>query len=200
MTFETKTAEVIHLNQMPHPVLAGMISRGTVERCGPGVRGVTWKDTPILRAAILQALIPEQTTLVQESAAWVWGAKTCENQHLIQCNQGHTRKLSDSDSTSPIVTLHIFNKRLQGNDVCKINEQRITTPLRTISDLLLSSSNFTPQLRAACRFLATLPGLTPTSVLQHLRLRSVPYKHRALTRAAQLWPQYANLFQTTPLA
>lgn len=132
-------------DRWPLSVQHAMRLRGALVRCGPGVRGVGWPDTPRVRlAAIANALEGGQFAALL-TAAWVWGAVDDPGTPLsVARSAGRSR-------TSRAVGAQHYELRISPADVVKFGEFGVTTPMRTILDLLHVNPSFGPRERSACR-------------------------------------------------
>lgn len=139
------------INDWPLAVRSAEVLRGTLVRCGPGLRLVAWPDGCRVRAAALEPWFTEHRVAVRMSAAWIWGAATHPGKPLRFGTLGGRRA---GRVTGPILTLQQL--RLASDDVTYCDTYAVTAPLRTAADLLRDPERFDVEHRVACRLLLTL--------------------------------------------
>lgn len=114
-------------------VMSAELLRGTVVRCGPGLRGVGWPEDPRVRSFALRGLIDpsEDLVAVLTTAAWVWGA--CESPHPRQTfSTMHGARYLRMPASG--IRVHEF--LIAERDVVVLGPATVTSPLRTLYDLL----------------------------------------------------------------
>lgn len=161
----------------PVAIRSAELHRGTLVRCGPGTRPVGWPETPRVRAHALAPWLTEQRIAVQRVAAWIWGAARDPGTPLHFAMRGSRRAFR---TASRIVELHEF--QFVPGDLVPLDQALVTSPLRTVFDLLRSPADFTRTDHVACRLLL---GRAPDGAERlHERLRSAgrPFRAQALAR------------------
>ena len=142
------------IDEWPEAVRSAERIRGSLVACGPGIRPVGWPETPRVRLAALAPWLGTRYVAIRLTAAWVWGAAKHPGSP-IECST-HGRKRAPS-FTSPGLT--VYEHMLTSDDICRIGVQCVTTPTRTLCDLLRSASPHHITERVACRLLlARHPG------------------------------------------
>ncbi|MGK0715990.1 hypothetical protein ACR5KS_07980 [Leucobacter sp. W1153] len=158
--------------------------RGTLVPCGPGLRGVGWPDSPRVRlAALAPWLLPSRIPAFL-SAAWVWGAARGPGRPLRLSMPARSRsKVSGSREVRE------HELRLGESDLTTFGPFRVTSPLRTATDLLVDSSPFGTTEVVAVRLLFPLiEGGAEAVRLQLLSTRR-PHRRQALRRLEGISPE-----------
>ena len=169
------------IDQLPQAVRSAELLRGTLVRCGPGVRGVGWPDTARVRAAALAPWFTQPRTAVLLTAAWVWGAAHSPGEPL-EFASGERAGTRDEHGVST-------RQRQLGvadGEGVRLGAARVTSPTRTVADLLRLPAALTREARFACRVLAAHHGASAHRVAEALSAGPAPYRLRALDRLAGL--------------
>lgn len=174
-------------DQWPETVQHAMRLRGCLIRCGPGVRGVGWPETATVRLAALAPWLDDPRLIASHmTAAWVWGAarhapselriSTVAGQHsLARSYRSGARKSTNRRS----------ELRLSPEDRVKLGMFCVTSPLRTVIDLLHDPDHFGLTERVAYRLLLPLiPGAKET-VFLYLSTHRRPHARLARERALE---------------
>ena len=135
------------IDRWPVAVRSAELLRGTLARCGPGHRLVGWPESPGVR---LQALAPwgsEARIAVLDTAAWAWGALR-DPGSVLDFGTGGGRA---GGSRAPMTRIHEFTH--PEDEIVDFGGFRVTTRVRTVTDLLRHAEQFTRQHRVACRLL-----------------------------------------------
>lgn len=169
---------MLSLTTLPPTVLSAERLNGTVVQVGTFFAPLIGFDTRLARLST--ALVPYQDGVIYsgQTAAWIWGAirelplpaeyavSTTKRMHIRTSTPHRKRELCFSDE-----------------DVAVLGGYHVTTPLRTVFDLLLSSQVLTRELRVACRLLFTCDGVTREAVLAKLNSSPrVPHTKRMRER------------------
>ncbi len=163
-------------DRWPVAMQYAMRLRGALLPCGPGVRGVGWPDTPRVRLAAIAGALAGGHVAALLTAAWVWGAAADPGSPLsIAKSAGRSRAHRASDAQR-------YELRLSPADVAELGEFGVTTPLRTILDLLHLSPSFGPDERTACRELMTLAAVEEEELRQQLLSMRRPHVRLARER------------------
>lgn len=143
-------------DRWPPAVRSAERLRGTLLRCGPGVRGAGWPETPRVRAAALSHWLAADRVAVRLTAAWVWGASREPGPPLEFSTLDRRRPEHRTPASG--VSLHQF---------CYTDDElwafgpglRVTAPAQTACDLLRKPGEFDRSHRVAVRLLiGMLPG------------------------------------------
>lgn len=183
------TAEPRHLPDPPRydlwPATVRSAGRlhGTLVPCGPGVRGIGWPETPRVRAGALAGTLTRGQTATRMTAAWLWGAARDPGRPL----SAHTRA-GDWRSRADSVTVRTSEFRFAPGDVVQLGPCRVSTPARTILDLLYAPAPFGTAERVACRLLAHRVTGGLAAIQEHLHTHRRPYRREAVTRLASIFP------------
>ena len=135
----------------PLAVRSAELLRGTLVRCGPGVRPIGRPETPESRIAAAAPWLQDRIAC-GATAAWVWGARPHPGPAL-HCATRHRRR--PPAVLPPGVVVHQLT--LDAEDVVEVAGRAVTAPLRTAVDLLKSVEFDRPE-RAAVRLLALAGG------------------------------------------
>lgn len=149
---------------------------GALVPCGPGVRGVGWPETPRVRATALAEFIGEDRVATHLTAAWVWGAARDPGRPL-RASVPAKRRYTGIDTEM----LRVSELRLSESDVTPLGRFAVTTPLRTVLDLLHDPDGFGPVERIACRLLVHRIGGW-AAVAARIEAHRRPYRTAALRR------------------
>lgn len=168
------------IGDWPLAVRSAEALRGTLVRCGPGLRLAAWPESSRVRAAALDPWFTEHRVAVKMSAAWVWGAAHHPGRPLRFGTLGGRRA---GRTATAMLTLQQL--RLAPSDVVYCDAYAVTAPLRTVVDLLRSPEPFELEHRVACRLLLThVPEGRPNLESRILEGPST-YRRIALERLSQ---------------
>lgn len=165
----------------PVAVRTAELTRGSLLRCGPGVRPAGWPDTPRVRLAALDPWIAPGHIAVLTTAAWVWGVISEPGHPLHTTTAGRRR---GPRNAPPGVRVHQF--WTPDADTVQFGAAAVTTPGRTLCDLLRLTEEFTRLHRRACRLLRYRLAWDTPRISAALASGAAPYRARALERLRQL--------------
>ncbi|MFT4156928.1 MAG: type IV toxin-antitoxin system AbiEi family antitoxin [Microbacterium sp.] len=134
-----------------------------------------------LRASTIAALIPEGTAASGPTAAWIHGAGSDPpvRHHVRRTTERRLRQGND-------VRLVFHDRRVDPDDLSMYSGVAVTTPARTLSDLLLGIGR-DPSLELWARLLAvTLPDSIQSAGREITALSRVPGRRTALAVLADL--------------
>lgn len=162
-------------DRWPVALQHAMRLRGALVRCGPGMRGVGWPDSPGVRLAALGAWLGEDLCASHLTAAWVWAAAEHPGEPLrLAARAGGSRR-------SP-AGVRRYELRLGDGELERFGGLPVTTRMRTLLDLLHDPSGFSDEERHACRaLLARIPDgaeCVSARLLEHRR----PHRRLAVQR------------------
>lgn len=170
-------------DQWPVAVRSAGRLHGTLVPCGPGLRGVGWPESPRVRATALAGTLTRDQIATRMTAAWLWGAARDPGRPL----SAHSRT-SGRWSRADTVTVRTSELRIAPSEVIQLGPCRVSTPGRTILDLLYASEPFGVAERVACRLLARgVPGGL-AGIQEHLRTHRRPYRSAAMIRLSSIFP------------
>lgn len=158
-------------------VQSAELLRGTLVRCGPGRRLVGWPESPRVRALALSPWLTDQRIAVRLTAAWIWEAAASPG-HPLRFAMRDGRRATRSPS--PAFTLQQF--RMQSGDVVQLDDFMVTSPLRTLFDLLRSSGDAGREHRVACRLLLARIPNARAQIQDRLLNGGRPYRVIAMDR------------------
>ncbi|MBC9935193.1 MULTISPECIES: hypothetical protein [unclassified Leucobacter] len=165
----------IHL--LPPAVRSAERLRGTLVPCGPGLRPVAWPEAPRVRAATLEQLCSPSLAAVLATAAWVWGARRALDRP-VEVAGGRGGAAAERFDPG----LRVRDLRFDAGELHQFGGLRVSTPARTVSDLLRLREDFGAPDRAACRLLLRLVPGGAAEVAASLARHPVPHRRRALER------------------
>lgn len=84
--------------------------------------------------------------------------------------------------------LRVRDLRFQRGELYAFGAVQVSTPLRTVSDMLRLIERFGVPERAACRLLLQLAPGGAQSLARDLAARPIPYRRRALERLESVSP------------
>lgn len=142
------TVEHPALEAWPVAVRSAERLRGTLVRCGPGLRPASRPEAPSVRLAALEPWPDSAHVAVHLTAAWVWGAAR-EPGETLQLSTADGRRAGDH--AGPGVSVHEF--RCDPAEIVRLGRRSVTSPLRTAYDLLRLGPRFDAAERIACRLL-----------------------------------------------
>lgn len=132
----------------PQALRSAAMRSGTLVRCGPGLRPVSWPEIPGTRCAAIAEHFSERLAAAEDTAAWIWGARRSPGEPLAFVTIGGRLPLGAAGSAR-----RVREYRLEASDLVQIGAYSVTSRLRTAYDLLRSPAPFTAEQRAACRLL-----------------------------------------------
>lgn len=169
----------VHL--LPAAVRSAERLRGTLVSCGPGHRAVGWPDTPRVRAAALAGFCTMRSTIALEAAAWVWGALRSPGHPVtIAATGGGTA----AERFNP--ALHTHDLTFGDGETVRFGGVQVSTPLRTLYDLLRLRDEFEAPERVCGRLLLRLVPGGAAVVTERISTQPAPYRRRALERLTAL--------------
>jgi hypothetical protein len=149
------------------------------------VRGIGWPDTPRVRLSAIAGALSGNQFATLLTAAWVWGAAEDPGDPLSvagfagRARTQHTREV------------HRYELRISEAEVARLGQFGVTTPLRTILDLLHLSPTFGEIEQHSCRELLSIAQISTEELSQllitlrrpHIRLarerwREISLEHR----------------------
>lgn len=169
------------IDRWPVCVRSAELQRGTLVRCGPGLRLAGWPETPRVRLAALAPWLTPGRVAILSTAAWVWGAARSPD-HRLEFSARHRQSL-DALANNRV---HFRQLRLEPSELTQLGDFAVTTPERTILDVLRLAPRFTQQQRSACRLLILHAALSRTTLLSSLNAAPRAHRERARTRLLAL--------------
>lgn len=154
----------------PPAVRSAELIRGTLVRCGPGLRPVAWPDTPRVRLAALAPWLGRDRVPTHLTAAWIWGAAAHPGSPMQLAVRGGTRRPEFTPRD-----VHVRSLSFGADELTLFGSYAVTSPVRTVCDLLRTRQNPDLATQVACRLLLRLiPGghsvvLAAIASRQHFR-------------------------------
>lgn len=168
------------MHDWPVAVRSAALLRGIAVRCGPGIRLVSWPETPSVRAAAIGGSFAGERVAAHLTAAWIWGAARTPGERLsfiVQRGRPH-----DLYAEAGIV-LHQY--RLGADEVVGVGAYPVTSPRRTLYDLL-RGAEFSHEHRIACRMLLAHAIGSRDVFISALPARRRPNERRILSRLREI--------------
>lgn len=167
---------------LPSAVLNAERLIGSLVPCGPGIRPVGWPDGPRARANALRSQLSSAGLVaVLETAAWVWGSDWAHSQQIEASTMNRQRFLGSLNGR----TVREFN--IQVTEVRVFDGVRVTTPLRTVLDLITHADALEHRLVTRCRFLCEAYGIDQEPLQEALSNPRLPFRVRALGRLSRVF-------------
>lgn len=143
--------EVPRVDHWPQALRSAATLTGTLVKCGPGLRPVAWPETPAARCAAIGGQLSDRYAAIEDTAAWVWGARRSPGSPLRLATLGGRAPASFERRASEDVLVSTF--RLLPEDLVAIAAFAVTSRARTAFDLLRAPTQFGAARRVACRLL-----------------------------------------------
>jgi len=157
------------------------LRRGSILRCGPGFRSVGWPETPRVRLTALAPWLLEHRIAVRLTAAWVWGAAATPGSPVqVSTRVGPRGSIARTDD------IDVLELRLDPADLQHFGSFTVTTPMRTILDLLYAPAEFGVRERAASRLLILNSPDCVHEVHDYVISHRRPGRRRAMSRLESL--------------
>lgn len=154
------------VDHWPHALRSAAALTGTLVRSGPGLRPVSWPDSPLTRCNAIGDLLTQRYSAIEETASWIWGASRSPGTPLRMITR-HGRAPARFETAASAVPIHISNFRLQSSDLVEIGEYSLTSRARTAYDLLRSTDPLTRHRVVACRLLLLTEPAGAELVVRH---------------------------------
>lgn len=146
-------------------------------QCGPGLRAIGWPETPRVRLAALAQWLEGNRVATHLSAAWVWGAARSPGSKIQVATRVGRRGITANNDH-----LRVYELRYTKADTHTFGHFRVSTPLRTIIDLLYEPTGLDLTERVACRLLMRTLSQGAEEVHTYLDAHPRPYRNRARER------------------
>lgn len=172
----TMTAHPPRYDTWPLPVQHAMRLRGALIPCGPGMRGAGWPDNPKVRLATLGAHLEHGLVAAYLTAAWVWDASPTPGAPLSVAAPAGSARWPVSPEA------HRFEFRFTPGDTMKLGNFGITSPRRTLLDLIHRPDIFDASTHEACRNLLNLLRGTREQVVEEIESTRRPHARLARER------------------
>ncbi len=138
-------------------------------------------DSPELRAESVLPL-PEPLIAERRTAAWIWGATAQPPRVHEFCTSLGAR----GRAAGPL-PMTLREVMIEPADVVRIAGLRVTTPFRTLLDIVRSEARCTDATSAAVRALADLARVDAAECIDYLNSkRHLPHKRRAIQHLAAI--------------
>lgn len=177
MTQRPPPAPVPLPSRWPVAIRSAELLRGTLVRCGPGVRPVGWPETPRVRLAALDTWLDPGRIAILLTAAWVWGFARAPDSPLELATPQRKRP-GALTPTGAVLHQH----RYEAGSIQELGGFWVTTPARTLTDMLRLSEPFSGAHRIACRLILVSTPLSREQVHAALREQAAPFRRRARER------------------
>ena len=172
---------VPRFDRWPPAVRSAELLRGSLVRCGPGVRPVGWPETPRTRATALAPWLTPDRVAIRMSAAWVWGAARQPDAPLELSTAGRRRPDHGAHRDHLLRQFAYDESALR-----RFDGFAVTDPEQTVYDLLRIPEGFTRRHRVACWLLLQLVPDGRAGVEERLEHQHAHYRALARSRLARL--------------
>jgi hypothetical protein len=179
----TKLAAILSAPEFAEAELAAMRLDGEVFRVDQCASPIDEVSSPSLRAAALALELPPRLIVEQRSAAWLWGAlATPPVRHEVCADIGARTRPPDWRR------LAIREVVIGSDDVIELDGLKVTTPVRTATDIVRFSPDFGPEDADIVTSLMNDWGFGVGDCEASMSARkNLPNRHIALTRLGQLF-------------
>ncbi|MCU1530094.1 MAG: hypothetical protein JWP75_3857 [Frondihabitans sp.] len=181
---------------LPWPELQAAALDGDVYRLDRAFCSIAEFDVPWRRAAAVAPVFGDEFVVARTSAAWVWGAiitaPTTHEGYRAVCLRDDAREAPLASGADPVVPIrrwrdspvgmHVSEVVLDDCDVVDFGAVRVTSPVRTVVDLVRADA-WGSDIAAAVRGLCAehrVDRAACDTVLD--RRRNLPHKRRARGR------------------
>lgn len=167
---------------LPAAVRSAERLRGSLVRCGPGLRGVGWPETPRVRVTALAPWLVRGRIAVGITAAWVWGAAREPGRPLlVSVPQGFHRP------RSPTPEVRVLALRIDEADTVVFGGLAVATPAFVVRELLHAPGRLDTAQRVACRLLVRMGEPSIEDLRSAISARRRPGRALALERLDALF-------------
>jgi len=163
---------------LPAPELCAARLDGDVFRLGDCFAPADEIEQPSHRAAAVHSGLSDRLIAEQLSAAWVWGALDTAPSHRQFCVTMGARV-----SHSAVRWMTLREVVIEPAEIIDLHGNAVTSPLRTVVDLVRFSDTFgAGHARAVARLVSGTGGSLHDAVAAIEGRRNLPNKRRALAR------------------
>ncbi|MEY9953385.1 hypothetical protein [Leifsonia sp. EB34] len=162
-------------NVLPLAELLSLVLDGQLYRVGDAFAVTDTPDTPSLRAQAFAALRPASTVADRGTAAWIHGTRSAPPVRPQVCVDRRRRGRVPPEFDAQ-------QHALGAGDVVELSGVRVTAPLRTAADLMLTLPRFGPAEALEVRHLLALGRVPPDRLGAQLSRSRRHGATRALTR------------------
>lgn len=183
------------IDLLDFPVLQREHAKGTLVRCGPGLRPVAWPESPRTRLMALGLFVWERAAVTRFSAAWVWGAAAAATDpfECVVTAVYLTRfgGIQPDHPNFPQCSVTYRTTRMKRSEcVWFCNRQvGVTNVSRTLYDLCRDST-FLPPHRAAIRLLRAKYPQDYMRLIERVQQSSHPVHVRCATRLRDIFGDF----------
>ncbi|CAN5179228.1 hypothetical protein BH09ACT5_BH09ACT5_15310 [soil metagenome] len=175
-----RLSPVLTPDDLPAPELAAARLDGELFALDGGFCPVDEIEQPLHRALALHAGHSGKLIGEQLSAAWVWGALDSAPSHQQFCVATGARVSHTSARWMTVREVVI-----ETDEIAALGSALVTTPARTVADLVRFADSFGPREAEVVARLAAMAGLSlDDTVRSFQRRRNLPNKRRAVERLA----------------
>ena len=170
------------LHHWPPAVRSAELLAGVLVRCGPGVRPIGWPESPPVRLAAISEVLEGGYIAISQTAAWVWGAAR-DPGHRLQVSVPPGRRLPQLQPRD----ITVRQLRLEPDDLIRLGEHTVSSPLRTLKDIVQGSAQFTSAEVVNCRLLALRVPDAVTKLRHAISDGTPAYRRRSRERIQRIW-------------
>ena len=138
------------VDHWPPALRSAALLTGTLVRCGPGYRPVSWPDNAVARCTAIGGLLAQRYAAIEDTAAWIWGVRRSPGSPIrLLTRRG--RAPASFEAVHSDIDVLVSNYRLTPGDVVELAGYGVTSRIRTVYDLLRAQCG--RERLVACRLL-----------------------------------------------
>ncbi len=171
------TPRLLTSDDWPEAELRAAVLAGELVPVGSCWASVAEAQVPSLRAEAWAVDVPDRRLVAcGGSAAWIWGGRSCAPEPAEAAASLGIR-------IADVTTVRVRQVRIGPEDTVALDGVRVTTPVRTVVDLLRAIGDLDPDAADAVRGLFAVGATEPEAVLAALdALGTVPMVRQAARR------------------
>lgn len=140
------------VDHWPPALRSAALLTGTLVRCGPGYRPVSWPDNAVARCTAIGGLLAQRYAAIEDTAAWIWGVRRSPGSPIrLLTRRG--RAPASFEAVHSDIDVLVSNYRLTPGDVVELAGYGVTSRIRTVYDLLRAQAPLGRERLIACRLL-----------------------------------------------
>jgi hypothetical protein len=171
--------DVLDERDLPSAELCAARLDGELFPVAGGLVVATAPDLPSVRAALARGGLPDRVVVERRSAAWVHGARALPPARHAHCVSSSARAQPGAGALREV--------RFAEGELRRLGEVLVTSPLRTVLDLVRADEPLDDQDERSIRELLRIAGSTAEEAAAVLAAqRKLPGKVRALARLRAL--------------
>ena len=179
----TRLSPVLRTSDLPLAELGAARLDGELFSIDGCFAPVDLVENAIFRAGSITALAGTRLIAEQHTAAWIWGARLTPPAPHQFCSMSGARARS-----SDLLRAVVREVTIDDDEIIAVGDQRVTSPLRTVTDLARYATPFASREQAIVRSLMRFGRFSLDECANALdRRRNLPAKKRAWERLIALY-------------